>query len=78
MGLDPGETPEAERSQVILELANIFCGAILSRVWPESRLQLDAPELTAWADGDELHCCLEMPEGKLALAVRICQTPEPA
>ncbi len=83
MGLDPGETGETERGQVILELGNIFCGAILSRVWPESRLQLEAPELTAWEDGPEyaLHCCLAMPEGMLAISIRMCETPgsvEPA
>ena len=40
LGLDPGEVIPAARVQVILELANILCGAILSQLWPESKLAL--------------------------------------
>ena len=78
MGIDPGGAGETEGGQVILELANILCGAILSRVWPESQLLLDAPLLEDWEGGpqDALHCCLEMPDGKLAISVWMCETPQ--
>jgi hypothetical protein len=72
LGLDAG-ADEAERLEVVLELANILCGAVLSRIWPESRLQLSAPEAALWP-GEEacsLHRCFEMPEGRLAFCVRV-------
>jgi len=72
LGADPEEVIPAARVQVILELANILCGAILSQLWPESKLALGAPELTA--AGEEfpvcrLHHCFELPEGRLALCM---------
>ena len=78
LGRDFGETSREERGQVILELANILCGAVLSRLWPESRLQLEAPETGAWEDGTEgaLHCCFELPEGRLAASIRISESSE--
>jgi CheY-specific phosphatase CheX len=77
LGLDPQEASDQERSQVILELANIVCGAVLSRLWPESKLQLDAPESTSWDGGeDAMHCCLELPEGKVAISIRLLSQAE--
>jgi Chemotaxis phosphatase CheX len=74
LGRDFGETSEAERDQVMLELANILCGAVLSRLWPEAQLLLDTPEKTASDSGAEgaLHCCFELPEGMLATSIRMC------
>lgn len=50
LGLEAGELAGAQRGQVIQELANILCGAVLSRLWPESTLALSSPELTNWED----------------------------
>jgi len=80
LGLDPQETGELERSQVILELANILCGAILSRIWPESRLLVDAPELASGENCEEggLHRCFSLPEGMLAISIHWSESPEAA
>lgn len=70
LGLDPPELTEALRAQVILELTNILCGAIMSHLWPESKLALRPPEIAAAKPpdfGSALHRCFELPEGKLAL-----------
>ena len=73
LGLEPQETGEEQRAQVVLELANILCGAVLSALWPESRLLLDPPRLTQW-DGDgqsARHSCLALEEGMLAISIRL-------
>jgi hypothetical protein len=75
LALDPEEAGEMERSQVMLELANILCGAVLSSLWRESRLQLDAPKLAEWQCAGEgvWHCCLVLPEGRLAISIRLVE-----
>jgi hypothetical protein len=78
LGLDPAELTDAERGQVIQELANILCGAMVSHLWPESRLSIASPELAAWqewpAEGT-LHRCFAIPEGKLAISIRLLPRP---
>jgi hypothetical protein len=73
LGLDEKETTEMERCQVILELANILCGAVLSRLWPESKLTLSAPIPDSSHTDLEgaLHRCFSMPEGNLACWIRL-------
>jgi len=72
LGLDSEEARESEKSQVILELANIVCGAVLSSLWPESKLLLDAPQLAPPSGLEEgWHCCLELPEGRVAISIRL-------
>jgi CheY-specific phosphatase CheX len=74
LGLEPMELTDADRGQVIQELSNILCGAMLSRLWPESRLALASPELTAWQDWQDagaLHRCFAIPEGMLAMSIRL-------
>jgi CheY-specific phosphatase CheX len=81
LGLDPTELTDAERGQVIQELSNILCGAMLSHLWPESNLALASPELTAWQDWLEvgaLHRCFTLPEGMLAISIRLTSTPKTA
>ena len=79
LGVDPEEMTAAQRDQVILELANITCGAVLSNLWPESRLSLSSPELA----GEHLpegavHRCFALPEGKLAVSIRLRSSAGPA
>lgn len=50
LGLEPMELTGTQRAQVLEELANIMCGALLSHLWPESRLALASPELAAWQE----------------------------
>jgi|SRR5579863_268460 len=79
LGLDAAELTTTQRDQVIQELCNILCGAMLSRLWPESTLALSSPELTAWQDWtsgpgkaeDGLHNCFAIPEGMLAISIRL-------
>jgi hypothetical protein len=74
LGLDPMELTDAQRGQVIQELTNIFCGAMLSRLWPESKLALGSPELMTWQEwsgAGALHRCFMIPEGLLATSIRL-------
>jgi hypothetical protein len=74
LGLDPMELTDAQRGQVVQELCNILCGALLSHLWPESKLTLGSPELTRWEDWPSpgaLHRCFLLPEGKLAISIRL-------
>ncbi len=44
LGVDPGEVSDDQVSEVICELSNMVCGAVLSRVATESVLSLDSPK----------------------------------
>jgi hypothetical protein len=81
LGLDPMELTDAQRGQVIQELSNILCGATLSHLWPESKLALSSPELAAWQEwpaSGALHRCFAIPEGLLAISVRLIPATPPA
>jgi CheY-specific phosphatase CheX len=74
LGLEPGELTAAQRRQVIQELANILCGAMLSRLWPESTLALATPEWATWEEwpGETvLHRCFTIPEGMVGISIRL-------
>jgi CheY-specific phosphatase CheX len=69
LGIDESEVTGESSNQVICELANMVCGAILSRLHPDSLVALSAPEL-APADFDRpgaIHQCFAIPEGTLAV-----------
>ena len=74
LGIDPEEVVEEQSNQVLLELANILCGSVLSRLWPESDLTLEAPESIQAAGPLEhaLHKCFLLPEGMLSVSIRVC------
>jgi hypothetical protein len=81
LGLDPTELTDAQRGQVIQELTNILCGAMLSHLWPESKLSLSSPELTGWQEwpsAGPLHRCFTIPEGMLAISIRLVPQSQPA
>ncbi len=74
LGMNPAELTDALRGQMVEELANILCGAMLSQLWPESTLALSSPELVpwlAWPPEGTLHCCFATPEGRLAISIRL-------
>ena len=77
LGLDPPELTDMQRGQVVQEMSNILCGAVLSRLWPESKLALVSPELTAWEEwmAGALHICFTLPEGPLAISIRLTADP---
>jgi hypothetical protein len=69
LGIDEAEVTPDAAGQVCCELSNMVCGAILSRVHPDSLVALDLPELTA-ADFENhggIHQCFAIPEGILAV-----------
>jgi hypothetical protein len=77
LGLDPMELTDTQRGQVVQELSNILCGAMLSQLWPESTLALSEPELTAWPEWPNqgtLHRCLAIPEGMVAISIRLTRS----
>lgn len=91
LGLEPLELTEMLRAQVLEELANIVCGALLSHLWPDSKLALASPELAAWEEwpaqgapagpqpafaGNLFHRCFLLPEGKLAVSLRLTRSIE--
>ena len=81
LGLDSMELTDAQRGQVIQELTNILCGAMLSRLWPESKLALGSPELMDWQEwsgAGPLHRCFMIPEGLLAISIRLTTASQPA
>jgi len=81
LGLEATELTEGQRGQVLEELTNILCGAMLSRIWPQSKLAIAPPELTNWREWPNeqaLHRCFVIPEGKLAISIRLIATSTPA
>jgi CheY-specific phosphatase CheX len=69
LGLDPEEMTESQPGDVILELANILCGALLSALWPESNLSLGSPELVGAGAAPDvaLHACFTLTDGMAAV-----------
>jgi hypothetical protein len=68
---DAGEVTAEQLNQVSCELANIICGAILSRLHPQARVTLGVPELAHPDFGDAVHQCFATPEGMLAVTIRM-------
>jgi hypothetical protein len=71
LGIEPEEVTEAQSIQVLLELANILCGSILSQLWPDSDLTLRAPEMVGPERPMEgaLHECFHLTEGMLSISI---------
>ena len=74
LGVDPEEMTETQPGEVILELANILCGALMSNLWPESALSLDTPELASAEHAflGAMHCCFSLPDGMVAVSIGVC------
>ncbi|HEV8039624.1 MAG TPA: chemotaxis protein CheX [Bryobacteraceae bacterium] len=73
LGLDPEELTGTQAAEVILELANILCGALMSTLWPESALSLDTPELASAEHAflGSMHCCFTLPDGMVAVSIGV-------
>ena len=80
LGLDPEEMTGTQPGDVILELANILCGALMSTLWPESVLSLGTPELATAEHGflGAMHCCFTLPDGMVAVSIGVCGEDESA
>jgi CheY-specific phosphatase CheX len=74
LGLDPEEMTGTQPGDVILELANILCGALMSTLWPESVLSLGTPELASAEHAflGAMHCCFSLPDGMVAVSIGVC------
>jgi CheY-specific phosphatase CheX len=73
LAVDPEEMSGTQTGEVILELANILCGALMSTLWPESNLSLGTPELVSAGHRfpEATHCCFSLPEGQVAVSVEL-------
>jgi CheY-specific phosphatase CheX len=71
LGLDPEELTGEQPGEVMLELANILCGALMSALWPESSLSLESPALVNSAHDvpNSKHCCFTLPGGNVAVSL---------
>lgn len=74
LGLDLEEMTETQPGEVMLELANILCGALISNLWPESSLSLGTPELVSAEHSfpEAMHCCFSLPDGMVAVSIGLC------
>ena len=74
---EPGEITMETEGQVGCELGNMICGAILSRLHPDSRVALAPPELTPvnFGGGREVHQCFQTSDGRLSISIRIEEGP---
>jgi len=68
---DNEEVTASQLEQIACELANIICGAILSRLHPNARVGLSPPEIAAADFTAPVHQCFETSEGMLAVAIRM-------
>jgi CheY-specific phosphatase CheX len=79
LGADPEEVSGDADGQVACELANMICGAVLSRLHPDAGVALSPPELLP---GDfeisaGVHQCFDTPDGTLAVTMRVAEGAEP-
>ncbi len=73
LGLDPEEMTGTQPGDVVLELANILCGALMSTLWPESMLSLGTPELARAEHAflGAMHRCFRLPDGRVAVSIGV-------
>jgi len=73
LGLDAEELADGQGAQVILELTNILCGAIMSHLWPESSLSLDSPlqVVPEQVPSCTMHRCFQLPDGPVAIFIHL-------
>jgi len=72
LGLAPGEVTSADCEQVAGELANMFCGSLLSRSAPTSEFHLTVnQDQTPNAEPCDSCVAFELPEGPLNVCVRV-------
>jgi CheY-specific phosphatase CheX len=71
LGIEVEEVTDEKEDQIACELANMICGAVLSRLHPDSRVSLDPPEkmVAAFDQTEGTHQCFETPDGMLAITM---------
>lgn len=71
LGSEEATCQQAE--EVLGELANMICGDVSCRLWPESHLELLHPEPVVYAEvmAATAHVCLDLGDGALALGLHV-------
>lgn len=77
LGLDAEDAGERETVQVACELANMLCGATMSRLEPHGRLRIATPEAARGAPACDNGCWLHFPLEAGEVAASICFEEEP-
>jgi len=72
LGLDESEVGERETLQLACELANMLCGATMSRLEPHGRLRISTPEASNDGPGCMDACWLRFPLEAGRVAASIC------
>jgi hypothetical protein len=70
LGVRESDLPPQAAADVACELANVICGAALSRVHPDSIVNLNSPAIGEPSLSD-ISQCFEAPEGLLSVALRV-------
>ena len=85
LGLDADSLTPQQSTDVTLELANMICGAVLSRIESSAIFRLGAPQIESGAGGplppaEETRYTVETGSGTLTVAIRmeapICQATQ--
>lgn len=72
LAVDEPDLPVSAEAEVTCELANMICGATLSRVHPDTVVRLTAPRIADRAAPlAGAHQCFETPEGMLSVTLRV-------
>lgn len=76
LGEDQADISEQQVENTLRELANIYCGCLLSQARPEARLRIKPPELLPGAGEDREWIELPVQTGRLAVSLQWEGRPE--
>jgi CheY-specific phosphatase CheX len=76
LGEDPESLTDRQSADVTLELANMICGAVLSRIESRAAFRLASPQIVAETTGqrgsaEETRCTLDTGSGTLTVAIQM-------
>jgi CheY-specific phosphatase CheX len=76
LGEDPESLTDRQSTDVTLELANMICGAVLSRIESRAAFRLDSPQIVAddpvkRGSPEETRCTVETGSGALTVAIQM-------
>ncbi|MCC7156371.1 MAG: chemotaxis protein CheX [Bryobacterales bacterium] len=76
LGEDQADISEEQIENTLRELANIYCGCLLSQARPEARLRIKPPEMVSRADEGREWVELPVETGLLAVSLQWEGRPE--
>jgi CheY-specific phosphatase CheX len=76
LGEDPESLTEQQSADVSLEMANMICGAVLSRIESRAAFRLGSPRIVADSGGEprtaeETRCTVDTGSGTLTVAIQM-------